>query len=271
MTSLSSLISEEDEYTDENFEHLTQKETKMVPNPQYMTLQPKLNWGMRTTVVEWLIVVWNYLNFNHQVLYLTVNIMDRFLSLEQVEPNQLPLIATASLVLAVKYEHHYPHHSTRQIIEIINLEPTPAVLRAESYIFRRLGYDLNWPGPSIFLHRINKINIEDTNLIVLGHYLLEITLRDERFVSSLPSFTATVAYCLAREMLGEWLWTPQHVQSSGYTGAELEPFVQILRETCQSPYSETVKRFSQRHAVLYAKVEKRLQWLKEFNSEEGEL
>lgn len=234
--------SEQDEYTGENSEPLTQQEAKIGPNPQYMTLQSKLNWGMRTKVVEWLIVVWNWLDLKRQVLYHAVNILDRFLSVEQVEPDQLPLWATASLISAVNCSRQWPHYSKEQIvgrgypsqwphyskenivdrvvncsvqlqhyseeqmIEIINLEPTPAVLKAKSYIFERLG-DLHiWPGPTIFLHKINKFTIEDTEVIPLGHYLLEIMLRDERFVSSPPDFTAAVAYCLAGEMLGEWLW-----------------------------------------------------------------
>ncbi|KAK5188899.1 hypothetical protein LTR47_010866 [Exophiala xenobiotica] len=234
MLSLETLVFEE--YANEIFEYLMRKETKMLPDSSYMDKQRGLDWGMRTQLVAWLVKVRNHLGLDHEVLYLTVNIIDRSLSLMEVTPDRLMLLAAASLIISLKYEQQDPDYSMQDIIKIIGLEPEK-VRQAERIILRRLDYDLGWPGPSSFLQRINKINNGETQLTVLAHYVLEVMLRDERF-------------------------TPQQVDLLGYSRAELEPFIQIIRELCQNPrkhHPETFERFSQRYIELFEKVDKRFQ------------
>ncbi|KAJ9503195.1 hypothetical protein H2202_001349 [Exophiala xenobiotica] len=255
MLSLETLVFEE--YANEIFEYLMRKETKMLPDSNYMDKQRGLDWGMRTQLVAWLVKVRNHLGLHHEVLYLTVNIIDRSLSLMEVTPDRLMLLVAASLIISLKYEQQDPDYSMQDIIRIFDLE-AEKVRQAERIILRRLDYDLGWPGPSSFLQRINKINNGETQLTVLAHYVLEVMLRDERFVSSLPSFTAAVAYCFASEILGQSIWTLQHVDLLGYSRAELEPFIQIIRELCQNPkkhHPETFERFSQRYIELFEKVD----------------
>jgi cyclin B len=43
-----------------------------------------------------------------ETLYLTVNVIDRYLSLKQVRRSKLQLVGVASLLLASKYEEIYP-------------------------------------------------------------------------------------------------------------------------------------------------------------------
>lgn len=70
-----------------------------------------------------------------------------------------------------------------------------------------LHYQLGWPGPMSFLRRISKADDYDLETRTLAKYFLEITVMDERFVGSPPSFLAAGAHCLARHMLkkGEWV------------------------------------------------------------------
>ena len=121
MLSLETLLFEE--YANEIFEYLMRKETKMLPDSNYMDKQRGLDWGMRTQLVAWLIEIRNHLGLHHEVLYLTVNIIDRSLSLMEVTPNRLVLLAAASLIISLKYKQRDPDYSMQDIIEIIGLEP----------------------------------------------------------------------------------------------------------------------------------------------------
>jgi G2/mitotic-specific cyclin 3/4 len=79
------------------------------------------------------------------------------------------------------------------------------ILKAEQYMLRILQFELGWPGPMSFLRRISKADNYDLETRTLAKYFLEVTIMDERFVGSPPSFVA--AYCLALMMLemGDWV------------------------------------------------------------------
>ena len=59
-----------------------------------------------------------------------------------------------------------------------------------------------------FLRRISKADDYDVNTRTLAKYLLEVTVIDERFVGSPPSFMAAVTHGLARRMLSRGYWVP---------------------------------------------------------------
>ena len=84
-------------------------------------------------------------------------------------------------------------------------------LKVEIYMLDKLGYRLGWPGPLIFLRRINEeIDETESRAGIMAKYLLEAVLPDKSFVAERPSMTAAAAYCLARCMLGigEWVRFP---------------------------------------------------------------
>jgi hypothetical protein len=70
-----------------------------------------------------------------------------------------------------------------------------------------LSFELGWPGPMSFLRRISKADDYDLETRTLAKYFLEVTIMDERFVGSPPSYLAAGAHCFARLMLkkGDWV------------------------------------------------------------------
>jgi G2/mitotic-specific cyclin 3/4 len=57
-----------------------------------------------------------------------------------------------------------------------------------------------------FLRRISKADDYDLETRTLAKYFLEVTLMDERFIGSPPSFAAAASHCLARMMLRKGTW-----------------------------------------------------------------
>ena len=78
--------------------------------------------------------------------------------------------------------------------------------KAEIYMLDKLRYKLGWPGPLIFVRKINEIDAWESGARILAKYLLEAILPDESFVAERPSITAAATYCLARCMLGMGEW-----------------------------------------------------------------
>lgn len=64
---------------------------------------------MRATLVDWLVQVHMKFKLLTETLFITVNIIDRFLSVCMgIEKDQFQLIGVSALLIATKYEEIYP-------------------------------------------------------------------------------------------------------------------------------------------------------------------
>ena len=70
----------------------------------YMGSQPDINAKMRSILVDWLIEVHRKFELMPETLYLTLNIVDRFLSMKAVPRRDLQLVGISSMLIACKYE-----------------------------------------------------------------------------------------------------------------------------------------------------------------------
>lgn len=69
-------------------------------NPNYMTNQPDLNEKMRRILVDWLLKVHTKFKLMPETLFLTVNIIDRYLSHEIVTRKELQLVGVTAMHIA---------------------------------------------------------------------------------------------------------------------------------------------------------------------------
>ena len=70
----------------------------------YMDLQLDINAKMRSILVDWLIEVHRKFDLMPETLYLTMNIVDRFLSMKIVTRKELQLVGISAMLIACKYE-----------------------------------------------------------------------------------------------------------------------------------------------------------------------
>lgn len=71
-----------------------------------MEIQPDINERMRAILVDWLIEVHYKFELMEETLYLTINLIDRFLAVvtHHVPRKKLQLVGVTALLLACKYE-----------------------------------------------------------------------------------------------------------------------------------------------------------------------
>lgn len=181
----------------------------MKPNPHYMDNQTEIQWSMRAVLMDWLVQVHHRFTLLPETLFLAVNYVDRFLSCKVVSLGKLQLVGATAIFVAAKYEEiNCP--SVQEIIYMVDGGYTmDEILKAERFMLTMLQFELGWPGPMSFLRRISKADDYDLETRTLAKYFLEVTIMDERFVASAPSFAAAGAHCLARLMLkkGDWVCT----------------------------------------------------------------
>lgn len=91
------------EYVDDiyKFYKMTEDEYRVC---NYMPWQNHINEKMRMILIDWLVEVHNKFELFPETLYLTIDLVDRYLSTKVVSRKELQLIGISSMLLACKYE-----------------------------------------------------------------------------------------------------------------------------------------------------------------------
>ncbi|KAG4096943.1 A/B/D/E cyclin [Neocallimastix lanati (nom. inval.)] len=217
------------EYVNDIFEYLREKELSTRPDPDYIkNMNPELTWKMRTSLIDWIIQLHYAFKFCLETLYLTINIIDRFLSVREVSSTYLPLVGIASLFIAAKYEEIIVP-TVEQILKAANNCNTPEeVFIVERCILKELEFDLNFPSPLNFLRRISKADEYEMFARTLSKFFMELSLMNNKFLHYLPSQITAASMYLSRIMLDRPEWTPNLRHYSGYHENELKECVSLL-------------------------------------------
>ena len=217
----------------------------MLPNVHYMDNQTEIQWSMRSVLMDWLVQVHHRFGLLPETLFLCCNYIDRFLSAKVVSLAKLQLVGATAIFVAAKYEEINCPSINEIVYMVDNGFSVDEILKAERFMLNMLKFELGWPGPMSFLRRISKADDYDLETRTLAKYFLEVTIMDERFVGSPPSFTAAGAHCLARMMLRKGNWSQGHVYYSDYTYSQLYSLVLLIVECCENPQKH--------HAAIYDK------------------
>lgn len=224
------------EYAYEIFDYMKELELKTMPNPEYMEHQPKLEWRMRGVLVDWLLEVHQRFHLLPETFYLTVSIIDRFLTHKVVELERLQLVGVTAMFIASKYEEVLSPHIQNFVHVADDGFSEAEILSAERYVLSVLEYDLSFPNPMHFMRRISKADNYDIQTRTFAKYLLEISLLDHRLLQFRPSINAAAAMHLARTVLDRNReWEDVFVHYSGYTEEEIMPAFDIMLDYLRQP------------------------------------
>ncbi|KAJ8326328.1 B-type cyclin [Batrachochytrium dendrobatidis] len=220
------------EYAEEIYQHLMKMEIHTMPTHiNYMdTIQPSLEWHMRTKLLCWIVQVHNRFRLMPETLFLTVNIIDRFLSLKQVLLEKLQLVGVTALLIASKYEDRMAPAIGDLVYMVDNAYLPEEILQAERYILGMLQYELGYPGPYGFMRRVSAADGFNSRVRGIAKYFLEVAILDQRLLKHKSSILAASAMLLARKVAHDAPWTSEHVRTSGYTEKELLECVYTILE-----------------------------------------
>ena len=97
-----------EEYIDHILSHLTTLDANKRMNPNYMSKQQDINPKMRAILLDWIIEVHHKFHLERETLFLTVNIIDKYLEKELVRRTHLQLVGITAFLLACKFQEIYP-------------------------------------------------------------------------------------------------------------------------------------------------------------------
>lgn len=218
------------EYVDDiyKFYKLTEDEGRV---RDYMDLQPDINAKMRSILVDWLIEVHRKFELMPETLYLTMNIVDRFLSMKVVRRKELQLVGISAMLVACKYEEIWAPEVNDFVFISDNAYAREHVLVMEKTILDKLEWCLTVPTPYVFLVRFIKASVpSDDKMEDLVFYLAELGLMQyPSAVSYCPSMLAAAAVYAARCTLGESpLWSETLKHHTGYSVEQLIECAKLL-------------------------------------------
>ncbi|XP_022880286.1 cyclin-B2-3-like [Olea europaea var. sylvestris] len=200
------------EYIDDIYTYYKKTESLSRVPPNYMTQQFDINERMRGILIDWLIEVHYKFELMDETLYLTVNLIDRFLAVHPVVRKKLQLIGVTAMLLACKYEE-----VTVPIVEDLVLISDRAysrkeVLDMEKLMINTLQFNLSVPTPYVFMIRFLKAAQSYKKLELLAFFLIELCLVEYemlRFPSSLLAAAAIFTAQCTFKGSTEWSKTCQ--------------------------------------------------------------
>lgn len=261
------------EYVNDIFPYLHELEKKTLPDAGYLLKQTNMKPRMRSILVDWLVEMHQRFRLLPETLFLAINIMDRFMSVEVVQIDKLQLLATGLLFIAAKYEEVFSPSVKNYAYFTDGSYTEEEILEAEKYILTILNFDMSYPNPMNFLRRISKADDYDVQLRTLGKFLLEVTIVDHKFIGQLPSLCSAAAMYIARLILRkDPVWNGNLIHySGGYRVEDMKECVELLFNYLIGPieHDEFYKKYSSRKFMKASVVCR--SWAKKFVNERKDL
>ena len=156
----------------------------------YMDEQSEITERMRGILIDWLIEVHYKFGFTDETLYMTVSIIDRYLSSNQITKKNLQLLGITSLFISCKHEEiDLPKISDFTYITN-NAYNKNEVIQMENDILKFLKFNLLCPSPIKFFEYLSLHFNFNKKMQMMGKYLMESFLLDIKNIKHKASIIA---------------------------------------------------------------------------------
>ena len=156
-------------------------------NKNFMTEQKEINAKMRSILIDWLIDVHFKFGFTDETLFLTVSIIDRYISVSQISRSHFQLLGITALMIACKHEEIDLPKIDDFIYITDHAYVKNEVLKMEYDILNKLNFSFLYPSPIKFYEYLSLHFNFDKKMHMIGKYLLETFLLDVKNFKYKPS------------------------------------------------------------------------------------
>jgi len=175
-------------------------------------IQNDINEKMRAILIDWLVEVHLKFKLVPETLYLTVNIIDRFLEKVTISRQKLQLVGVAAMLIACKYEEIYAPEVKDFVYVTDKTYSREAILEMEGKILSVLKFNITVCTPLRFLERFSQIAKFDERNFMLACYLLELSLIEYKMLKYEPSSLACSAIYLVNKIRKREGWNEEMLQ-----------------------------------------------------------
>ena len=172
------IISYAGEYLEEIYMNLLLEENQSTIKPKYgyMANQPEINEIMRAILIDWIIDVHLRFNLRQDTLFMTIWLIDTYLSFAFIQRDKLQLLGITCLLISGKsHEIYYPQHN--KLLEMTdNAYIKEEMLTMENEILKKLNFFIVCPNPIDFYNILSKMFNFEKKQYYLGNYFIEAAL-----------------------------------------------------------------------------------------------
>ena len=131
---------------------------------------------MRKVLLDWLVEVHANFKLLPETLFITVNLIDRYSALCQIERKNYQLLGVTCMLIAAKYEEIYPPELRDFLAVSENKFTKKTVLQMEKDILHVLNFKVTSPSAYRFLQRFRRMSValNDDEVFFYAQYLQEI-------------------------------------------------------------------------------------------------
>ncbi|XP_016483735.1 G2/mitotic-specific cyclin-2-like [Nicotiana tabacum] len=210
------------EYVQDLFASYRKMEGCSCVSPDYMAQQFDINERMRSILIDWLIEVHHKFELREETLFLTVNLIDRFLEKQGVVRKKLQLVGLVAMLLACKYEEV----SVPLVEDLVFISDKAysrkEILEMERMMLNTLQFNMSVPTAYVFMRRYLKAAQSDRKLELLSFFLVELCLVEYAMLKFPPSFIAAAAIYTAQTTLyGVQQWSKTCEWHTSYSEDQL--------------------------------------------------
>ena len=162
------------EYINDIWDSLLEKEK--YNNYSYdniMKIQTDIKESMRCILIDWLISLQYKFFLNSQTLFLTVNLIDRYLSRKTIYRTRFQLLGVTALFIASKYEEMYMKNINEFVEITARTFDKYEILKMESELIDLVDFNLELPLSIDFFGVLGSLYKFNKKEFRLGYFLLE--------------------------------------------------------------------------------------------------
>lgn len=192
------------EYLEEIYLNLLIEENQSTLKPTfgYMNMQNEINEQMRAILIDWIIEVHFQFNLRQETLYMTIWIIDTYLSFNFISRKKLQLLGITCLLISCKsQEIYFPHQN--KFLEITDgAYNKEELLKMENEILKKLNFKIVFPTSNDFYNILSKLYNFEKKQYFLGKYFIESVLIDYKMIKYSGSIISAASTYLVMKYFG---------------------------------------------------------------------
>ena len=172
---------------------LSEEDKGAYPAPDYDKIlsQKEITEQMRSILIDWIIDVHYKFGFTDETLYMTVLIIDRYISYKPIQKMKFQLLGITALLLSCKHEEIVIPKIEDFIYITDNAYEKADVYDMENDILDVLNFSLLFPSPIKFYEYLSLKFDFDKKQFLTGKYLMESFMVNLKYVKYRASIIAT--------------------------------------------------------------------------------
>ncbi|OMJ92053.1 hypothetical protein SteCoe_5257 [Stentor coeruleus] len=210
-------------YSNEIFEFLEATEEETLIKGDYFLLHTEINHTSRAFLIDWLVNIHAKFKLYQETLYITVNLIDRYLSKRMVTKKQLQLVGVTAMFIASKYEEIYPPNARDFLMTTDQAYSKQHLLKMEVDMLKVINFHITFPTAWRFMEKYPELFHNGAG--ILAEYLLELGLIEYMMIKYRPSIQAAAVICLAN-----------FLQNKSFTWKAEDPNESLIKECVKDFY-----------------------------------